>query len=617
MPGSPGYIVSTPYDFAPIVVGGSISAGLQTITIAPVPRGVNGGNIGQMLWIAGGSSGAPEAVPIVGGSAIAGAPSGTLFIQCANAHTGSWTVESASDGIQEAIVDAGSGKLVFVPAGGNSIRGQIVMPYDNQRIVGAGRDETVLTAPNGSNLHRFFLIGARQNISIERMGFAGNFVNQAYPSAVVCCGIDGSSSRGTRVLSCRFVAFGNLNPADAPYSQCLSFYNATHVLVDGCYFESNFAGEGNFNACNDVRITNNVLGSPYLTDSNSNVLWWDNKSGGMGFYLVNCNDVYALGNQMSGCHRAYNLSTDVVTANGTFLGGYSAGGQLYGCDYIDNNFNGMGNGLGTISVTNGGANISGVNTQFHSLHVGTYMIVEGDNDTPHLITGRTSNTSITVSPVIARATASGLRYQCTYSGDVITVANTIRFTVKGNVVRFSGDTSFDIAVYGAGSTGDGIFCNNYAEFGSGLIIIGFNLGMVSITGNVFRNTCLQGLPSHHGAIEISQTGTGPIWHLSFNDNMFIDDQPVTTQLAAFQLNGTKSSIISCSESNSHIFGFATPTTLYDSATTAAQWGGQFQYDAHERQQAAHPDRLRESQQHRHRRCHRRNDGLLLRRQKHR
>lgn len=95
-------VPSGAYDFAAQSPGGSLTVGTNVITVSPVPLGVNGSDQNHYLYISGGA-GAAEAVLITGGTAVSGAASGTLFIACANAHSGAWTIRSATAGIQEAI----------------------------------------------------------------------------------------------------------------------------------------------------------------------------------------------------------------------------------------------------------------------------------------------------------------------------------------------------------------------------------------------------------------------------------------------------------------------------------------------------------------------------------
>ncbi|HEX3451008.1 MAG TPA: hypothetical protein VHS97_22330, partial [Isosphaeraceae bacterium] len=105
IPGASPYQMSSAHNFAPQSPGGSLGVGTNQITISPVPQGLNGSDAKHYLLISGGT-GAQEAVLITGGSAVAGAPSGTLFITCANTHSGAWTIGSATAGIQEACIHA-------------------------------------------------------------------------------------------------------------------------------------------------------------------------------------------------------------------------------------------------------------------------------------------------------------------------------------------------------------------------------------------------------------------------------------------------------------------------------------------------------------------------------
>ena len=85
---------------------GTLNVGTNSIVLSPVPYGVNGSNTNHYLYISGGT-GAAEAVPITGGSAVSGAASGSIYVTCANAHSGAWTIATATGGIQEAIYFAG------------------------------------------------------------------------------------------------------------------------------------------------------------------------------------------------------------------------------------------------------------------------------------------------------------------------------------------------------------------------------------------------------------------------------------------------------------------------------------------------------------------------------
>lgn len=583
VPGVPPYVITPPYDFTPIVIGGSISAGLQTITIAPVPRGVNGGNIGQMLWISGGT-GTPEAVPIVGGGAMAGAASGTLFLQLANAHSGSWTIESASDGIQEAIIDAGPGKLIFIPSGAYSIRGQVVTPHDNQSIQGAGRDQTVLTVANGSNTARVFRTGSSQNITLGGIGFEGNFVNQTHPSGVLNTCIDGTSSRGLRIMDCRFHGFGYTLPADAGWTQVISLYSAKNCEVSGCLFLSNLAYEINLNAAMGVSIFNNQFGSPYMQDARTPTDWWDSYGGGMGTLCIDTDYLFFTGNRMFGSARAATLA-GVLHGFGYLIssgGGYV---QMQDIKIQDNEFHGLGNSRGTVSVTNGSGIVTGANTVFWSGDVHRSFQVEGDN-TDYRITGYTSPTQITVTPPITRASGSNLRHFFQNSGDVISVGPANNILISGNAVYDSGDMGYDLGGLAGSSTQHLIVANNIAcRCQVAGLYMGGPIFDAIISGNLFINCCRKQLAGHQGAIEISPTNQGAttpsdIWQITFSNNRFLDDQGAATQLYGFHFEvGQDAKVFGCSFHDNTYFAYAGGIGLFNPETTPAMQGRIFDIPA--------------------------------------
>lgn len=101
------------------VLSGTISAGSNTVTLTPVPAGVNGSDLSHFIQIT--SSGAPtEYALITGGTASSGASSGTIIFTAAYAHSTSPTISSATTGIQEAsnfLPNSGQGNtLKLVPS---------------------------------------------------------------------------------------------------------------------------------------------------------------------------------------------------------------------------------------------------------------------------------------------------------------------------------------------------------------------------------------------------------------------------------------------------------------------------------------------------------------------
>ena len=117
--GAQEYVVTTPYNFPAQSPGGTLNGGVvNSITLTPVPAGVNGTDVGHYLYISGGT-GAAEPVLITGGTALSGAPSGTIFFTPVNNHSGAWSIRSATAGIQEAITAQTAVQYICitVPAG--------------------------------------------------------------------------------------------------------------------------------------------------------------------------------------------------------------------------------------------------------------------------------------------------------------------------------------------------------------------------------------------------------------------------------------------------------------------------------------------------------------------
>ncbi len=121
---SGGFIFAANYDFPAQTPGGSLIVGSNTITLHPVPAGVNGSDSNHYVYISGGT-GTAEAVLITGGTAVSGTSSGTITFTCAHTHSGAWTVKSATGGIQEAINTAVDGSTVVISAGSINVYASI------------------------------------------------------------------------------------------------------------------------------------------------------------------------------------------------------------------------------------------------------------------------------------------------------------------------------------------------------------------------------------------------------------------------------------------------------------------------------------------------------------
>lgn len=215
---------STSFNFASQTPGGSLVNGNNSITLAPVPQGVNGTDTGHQLYVSGGT-GTAEACLITGGTGTSGSGSGQIIINCANSHTGAWTITSATNGMSEAaqvLATAGTGGVVQLPPGQLANCGGVVVPGDGIVFAGAG------SAGNGP-----ILAGGH--------GVAGTiiepcFANQTLFSVTAGHGNAASSGLSTvALLSMHDVAF---------YNATLSGITAISLLRDtnGIFHNLSFYG---------------------------------------------------------------------------------------------------------------------------------------------------------------------------------------------------------------------------------------------------------------------------------------------------------------------------------------------------------------------------------------
>jgi hypothetical protein len=91
---------------------GSLSAGTNTVTLNPCPRGLTTQAVGQFNYFApvyiSGGTGTAEVAPVTATTCpqAGNLTGGTITVTAANTHSGAWTVGSASQGVQEAIYAA-------------------------------------------------------------------------------------------------------------------------------------------------------------------------------------------------------------------------------------------------------------------------------------------------------------------------------------------------------------------------------------------------------------------------------------------------------------------------------------------------------------------------------
>lgn len=158
-----------------------IAATPATITLTPVPIGVNGTDPHHYLYTANCSGGA-QSLLITGGTAVSGAASGTITFTPTNSCTAGWTIISATNGIQEAYNSVsptgGVRGMLHIPSGDPLIFAPVWMPNSIMSIQGDG--------PNQTNIHVQFASGNAFDI-----GSSGNsvtisdlYIDNQYPSVV-------------------------------------------------------------------------------------------------------------------------------------------------------------------------------------------------------------------------------------------------------------------------------------------------------------------------------------------------------------------------------------------------------------------------------------------------
>jgi hypothetical protein len=130
------------YNWAPQHPGGTLSSGSNTITLNPMPLGINSLSVGTSWVYISSGTGTAEAAPITG------VTSSTVTVTIANTHSGAWSVQSANAGIQEALNSSPIGHAVFVVAGTYTIYGPVSVPtpssFQGFSVIGDSRDSTVL-----------------------------------------------------------------------------------------------------------------------------------------------------------------------------------------------------------------------------------------------------------------------------------------------------------------------------------------------------------------------------------------------------------------------------------------------------------------------------------------
>lgn len=233
-----GLFTRRSYDFTAQSPGGSLAIGSNTITLTPVPRGVNGADTGHYLYLSGGT-GAAEKVLITGGTAVAGGASGTITFTCVNTHTGAWTVQSASKGIQEGVnaAAAAGGGAVTIEPGTFTMHATIKVP-SGVHLIGSGIHTSILTRTE--DYGDSFVLGS-SSAGVTNIHFAQftvrheiNYVAGAPPT--VANPVTGNpNSAHFKVYGANTLTFDHVRMESLPYG--IWFVGGAVIKVDTCQFD--------------------------------------------------------------------------------------------------------------------------------------------------------------------------------------------------------------------------------------------------------------------------------------------------------------------------------------------------------------------------------------------
>lgn len=302
-------LVSSDYNFAAQSPGGSLIIGANSITLSPVPSGVNGTDVGHYLYISNGV-GTAEAVLITGGTAVAGATSGTLIFTCAGTHSGAWDIRSATGGIAEAYqvicTDKASKGAIQIDETVIMYQG-VYAKTSSERIafIGLGREAFLLIQRATS-----FASGDLFHNSVSAcwyfkdLGMTNSLVT---PGAMTGCGIYVGPGQ---------VQVNSLTILNGQYG--IRLYGANTSTIDNYAYLNNdytfqgIAGISLENLCVNIWLNNCISGSPLSSNANQLVA---------GLRLLSVDGLWATQCVFSGTTGIQISATGNYIANVFFLGG--------------------------------------------------------------------------------------------------------------------------------------------------------------------------------------------------------------------------------------------------------------------------------------------------------
>lgn len=231
-----------------------ISVGSNEITLTPCPRGLNGSDLWHYIYIS--QSGTPEVVLVTGGTCTSNASSGTIQFSASYAHALPYTIGSATDGIQEAVIAAivpgtgGQSRQVQIDPGTHLLRARLSIRASNITLTSTGavltcamKDTCIMMGdPSNSNLfNAITLNGLRVSASIPGNTFpalednaSGSFMINIGPAQpVITNNTIGTFGSMIQVDNDQAATIDGLNTNLASWQQCNTTFCSVGIYGPG------------------------------------------------------------------------------------------------------------------------------------------------------------------------------------------------------------------------------------------------------------------------------------------------------------------------------------------------------------------------------------------------
>jgi hypothetical protein len=311
----------------------------------------------------------------------------------------------------------------------------------------------------------------------------------------------------------------NTGYAGAPSYSATPYQQSGGIVLTGCenasiyemLFYSNWVQDITATSSNGGRVYRTFHGSPNISDSGSNVNYWDTHAAGLSSISWNLSDQVSItDNQIWGANRFYTpafaLGNPILAIKDTHM-------------VIDRNqITGMTNLPGTCSVTNGSASITcslGVFSSSNPNDQNDGIECETKVGTIYTLTSIGSPTTATLGTFYGGTTLATARCRMQIANDIIQTDGITDSSVSGNIIRRSGDEGIDINMFWDGVPADNVpALRNKVDSNvvSESITCGITLalGQVqnnSFTGNNLYNNHLGTSPSPGGRGEFCLLGT--------------------------------------------------------------------------------------------------------------